>query len=133
MFEKNTNVHQYIEFSSCHPPSCKKGIPFSQAKQYRHITSDDDCLKQDLGRLETYFKRRNYPVNILTESLQKESDLTIEKALKSSSSERNNQDIITFVCTYNPSLPNIGKIINQYWGLFKISTSESVRPLHESK
>ena len=133
VFEKNTNVHQYTEFSSCHPLSCKKGIPFSQAKRYRRITSDDNCFKQDLNRLETYFKRRNYPVDILTEALQKASNLTIEEALKSSSSERNNQDVITFVCTYNPSLPNIGKIINQYWGLSKISTSESVRHLYESK
>ena len=113
--KKNTYVHQYIEFSSCHPLSCKKGIPFSQAKRYRHITSDDDCLKQDFkSRLETYFKRRNYPADILTESLQKASNLTIEEALKSSSSERNIQNFITFVCTYNPSLPNIGKSINQY-------------------
>ena len=31
VFEKDTNVHQYVEFSSCHPLSCKKGIPYSQA------------------------------------------------------------------------------------------------------
>ena len=43
VFEKNTNVHQYIEFSSCHPLSCRKGIPLSQAKRYRRITSDNDC------------------------------------------------------------------------------------------
>ena len=85
-----------------------KGIPFFQAKRYRRITSDDDCFKQDLSRLETYFKRRNYPVDILTEVLPRASYLTIEEALQSSSSERNNQDVITFVCTYNPSLPNIG-------------------------
>ena len=32
-----------------------------------------------------------------------------------------------------PSLPNIGKIINQYWELRQISASECVRRLHESK
>ena len=41
-----------------------------------------------LSRLETYFKRRNYPVDILTEALQKASNLTIEEALKYSSSEK---------------------------------------------
>ena len=25
--EKATHCHQYIEFSSCHPLSCKQGIP----------------------------------------------------------------------------------------------------------
>ena len=69
----------------------------------------------------------------LTEALQRASNLTTGEALQSSSSERNNQTVITFVCTYNPSLPNIGKIINQYWGIFKISTRESVRRLYESK
>lgn len=131
VYEKDTNVHQYIEFSSCHPLSCKKGIPFSQAKRYRRITSNDDCFKQNLERLETFFQKRNYPADILTEALQKASDLSVEESLQPRSSESKN--IIPFVCTYNPSLPNIGKIINQYWGLFKISASESVRRLHESK
>ena len=51
------------------------------AKKVSHLAkqndTDDDCLKQDLNRLETYFKRRNYPVDILTEFLQKASNLTI--------------------------------------------------------
>lgn len=133
VFEKDTNVHQYVEFSSCHPLSCKKGIPYSQAKRYRRITSDDDNLKRDLNRLETYFQARNYPADILNEAIQKASNLTVEEALQSNSCKQNDKCIIPFVCTYNPSLPNIGKIINQYWGLFKISASESVRRLFESK
>ena len=112
VFEKNTNAHQYIESSSLHPFSFKKGIPFSQAKRYRRVTSDYDCFKQDLSRLDTYFKRRNYPVDILTEALERAFNLNIEEALQSFSSERNNQGVITFVCTYNLSLPDIGKIIN---------------------
>ena len=119
VFEKDTNVHQYIEFSSCHPLSCKKGIPFSQSKQYRRITSDDDGFKRDLNSLETYFQRPSYPADILNEAIQKASNLTVEEALQSTSSKSNNQSIITSVCTYNPSLPNICKTINQYWGLFK--------------
>ena len=133
VFEKDTNVHQYVEFSSCHPLSCKKGIPYSQAKRYRRITSDNDNFKRDLNRLETYFQTRNYPADILSEAIQKASNLTVEEALMSNSCKQNNQSIIPFICSYNPSLPNIGKIINQYWGLLKISASESVRRLFESK
>ena len=79
--------------------------------------------------LETYFQTRNYPADILSEAIQKASNLTVEEALMSNSCKQNNQSIIPFVCSYNPSLPNIGKIINQYWGLLKISASESVRRL----
>ena len=56
---------------------------------------------------------------------------TVDETLEPKSSEC--QDIIPFICTYNPSLPNIGKINNQYWRLHKISASESVRHLYESK
>ena len=32
--DRATNCNNYIEFSSCHPLSCKQGIPYSQAKRY---------------------------------------------------------------------------------------------------
>jgi hypothetical protein len=37
--------------------------------------------------------------------------------------------VVPFVCTYNPSLPNISKVINQYWNLFKYSKYECFRQL----
>ena len=33
VYEKDTDIHQIIEFSSCHPLSCRKDILFSQAKR----------------------------------------------------------------------------------------------------
>ena len=45
VLEKNTTVHQYIEFSFCHPFSCKQGSQYSQAKRYRRITQDDDIFQ----------------------------------------------------------------------------------------
>ena len=53
--EKFTNCHQYIEFASCHPLSSKQGIPYSQAKRYRRIASDNTCFEKDLDRLKEYF------------------------------------------------------------------------------
>ena len=61
------------------------------------------------------------------------SNFTVEEALQSNSSKQNNQSDIPFVCSYSPSLPDVGKIIKRYWGLFKISASESVRRLFDSK
>ena len=43
------------------------------------------------------------------------------------------QDIIPFVFTYNPSLPNIGNIINQNWNLLKYSKSKSVGQMFNCK
>lgn len=132
VYEKGTNCHQYIEFSSCHPLSCKKGIPYSQAKRYRRITSDNVCFENELDRLKGYFQERNYPNQIIEEAVKKVSSISMDDALQSTSHKKC-QKIVPFVCTYNPSLPNIGKIINQYWNLLKYSKSESVRQLYNYK
>ena len=62
---KTTNNHQYIEYSSCHPVSCKTGIPFSQTKRYRRIISDDETFEKELENLKSYFLKRNYPDQLI--------------------------------------------------------------------
>jgi hypothetical protein len=29
---KPTDIHQYLEYNSCHPNKCKEGIPYGTAK-----------------------------------------------------------------------------------------------------
>ena len=69
--EKNTNCHQYIEYSSCHPMSCKANIPFSQAKRYRRITSNNDTYTKELTHLNDIFLARNYPKEVIDKALKK--------------------------------------------------------------
>ena len=94
--------------------------------------SDNVCFNGDLGRLKEYFLTRNYPKHVIEEAFGKVSSMSMADALKPTSPTKC-QDIIPFVCTYNPSLPNIGKIINQYWNLLKYSKSESVRQIFNCK
>ena len=68
---KKMNNHQYIEYSSCHPIPCKKGIPFSQAKRYRRIISNDETFEKELENLKSYFLKRNYPFHINDNAFQK--------------------------------------------------------------
>ena len=57
---KSTNIHQYVEYSSCHPRACKNDIPYSQAKRYRRIMSDDEDFSNALTDLRDFFIARNY-------------------------------------------------------------------------
>ena len=50
-----------------------------------------------------------------------------------SSSKDNGSNIISFIIEYNPSLPNIGYIINRYWDLLQLSSNSSVKELHKYK
>ena len=37
IYEKPTNNHKYLDCTSCHPKSCKDGIPYNQSKRYTLI------------------------------------------------------------------------------------------------
>ena len=39
---KPTDTQSYLEYSSSHPPHCKKAIPYGQFLRLRRICSDDD-------------------------------------------------------------------------------------------
>jgi len=129
---KETNIHQYVEYSSCHPMSCKNGIPYSQAKRYRRIISDDCQLQNSLNDLKRYFQNRNYPTQIIDSALNKTRNLTQHEALNTAicTMEKN---IVPFTIQYNPSLPNIGLIINKYWSLLNLSNKNSVKSLYNNK
>ena len=82
----------------------------------RSITSDNTSFENDIGKLKEYSWERNYPTRIIEEAVKKVSSMSMDDALKPTSRTKC-QNIIPFVCIYNPSLPNIGKIVNQYWSL----------------
>ena len=129
---KSTNVHQYVEYSSCHPKSCKNGIPFSQGKRYRRIISNDTKFQENVLQLRDFFLERNYPESIVDEALGNVSSLTQDDALQTSV-KSGDKSVIPFVIEYNPSLPNIGLIINKYWDLLQLSHQDSVSSVHAYK
>ncbi|XP_053388669.1 uncharacterized protein LOC128551780 [Mercenaria mercenaria] len=133
IYIKSTDVHQYLEYSSCHPNKCKEGIPFSQAKRYRRIISDDGKFQESLDNLEQYFKNRNYPDNVIKTAFEKVSSSTQDEALINKNTDINSSQLIPFVIPYNPSLPHLGLTINKYWDLLKLSNNNSVQQLYNYK
>ena len=84
VFEKETNIHQYLDYTSCHPKKCKDSIPYSQAKRYRRITSDDNKFHSSLDKLRSYFQARYYPNTMIDSAFEKVSQMSQSEALKSS-------------------------------------------------
>ena len=68
---------------------------------------------------------------MVDQAIAKAAQLSIDEALQPTT--KSDSDIIPFVCTFNPSLPNIGKTINQYWGLLKDSSKQSVKEILKCK
>ena len=82
VYVKSTNVHQYVEYSSCHPKSYKNGIPSSQGKRYMRIISNDTKCQENILQLRDFFLERNYPESIVDEALGNVSSLTQDDALQ---------------------------------------------------
>ena len=109
----------------------QKGIPFSQAKRYRRIISSDETFEKELDKLKSYFLERNYPTHVVDDAFQKAYSLSRDMALKETT--KSNNKLVPYVITYNPSLPNIGEIINKYWGLLALSQNPSVKYVFQHK
>jgi hypothetical protein len=118
-------MHLYLDFTSSHPLSCKRGFPFSQAKRYRRVISDDGSFKQSLDMLNRYFSDRNYPKSIIEKAFSKIHGMSkndvLSPAVKSTSS------IIQFTVCFDTSLPIFCEILNKYWEQLLLSNKESVK------
>ncbi|XP_060600672.1 uncharacterized protein LOC132754094, partial [Ruditapes philippinarum] len=124
IFVKNTNNHQYLHYTSCHPKACKNGIPYSQGKRYCRIISDDSTFEDSLVDLKDFFLKREYPKEVIDNAFEKINSMSQNEALRLTESSQSNF-VIPFVVTYNPHLPNIGHVLNKYWDLLKLSKSET--------
>ena len=73
---------------------------------------------------------RRYPSDVLDIFLNKVVNLsqeeTLEKKLKTTES------VIPFIVRYNPSLPEIGRIIHKYWSLLNLSKNDCVKEIFYS-
>ena len=132
VYVKSTNVHQYVEYSSCHPKSCKNGIPSCQGKRYRRIISNDTKFQENILQLRISFLERNYPESIVDEALGNVSSLTQDDALQALV-KSGNKSAIHFVIEYNPSLPNLGLVLNKYCESLQLSHKDSVSSVHAYK
>ncbi|KAH3874232.1 hypothetical protein DPMN_037474 [Dreissena polymorpha] len=101
-----------------HYTTATDGIPYSQAKRYRRIISDDNSFKSSLQDLKHHFKQRDYPEKIIDCAFEEDALQSCNKA---------KTKVIPFTVEYNPSLPNIGAAINKYWDLLNLSQKEEVK------
>ena len=71
LFVKDTDTHQYLDFSSCHTFHTKKGIPYGQALRIRRIVSDDQVFDTRCEELKGWLKDRGYPDQLVEEQIGK--------------------------------------------------------------
>ena len=68
---KQTDSHQYLDPSSCHPYHCTKSIPYSQALRINRICSENISFDLRCNELEEWLIKRNYNPTVVRKQILK--------------------------------------------------------------
>ena len=105
LHQKPTDKHQYLNFSSSHPYKQKANLPYTLALRIRRICSDISDFHAHCDKLTKILRARGYKLGLIKDSIRKASAISRQDALLKL--EKQNEDHVIFITTYNPMLPNI--------------------------
>jgi hypothetical protein len=100
LYSKPTDAHLYLRHDSCHPRNTITSIPYSQMLRLQRIHSKPEEAAEAINNLETQFKHRRYPQNILKQCRNK---------LDTTKEEENKEDTqkLLFITQFDPGLGNL--------------------------
>ena len=130
LYTKETDTLSYLDYSSCHPTSCKKSIPYSQFLRLKRICSDEVDFVIQSKKLASSFHKANYPDNIIQEGFNKAFAFDRNKLLKPSrmdKSDSDKRDSLFLITDYHPSYRVVLDITSNIWDM--LDNSSSTRPL----
>ena len=110
---KPTNPQLYLHHTSNHPPQVFKAIVYGQAITVKTICSKDEFVIKHMKNLKDKFLERGYPLQMVTDNLQRGAALDREDLLKpkfyptqaSPAVPSKPKFVPTFIITYNPHNP----------------------------
>ena len=129
LYTKPTDSHNYVNYKSCHPKSCRNGIPYGQFLRLRRICSTEKDYIQESQMLAFHFHQANYPTKLIQESFER-AYLQERQALlqpKPESTTGPNKDNLYLITTYHPTFHEVNRIVNQNMDL--LDRSSSTRPI----
>ena len=104
LYVKDTDTHQYLQFSSCHTFHTKRGIPYGQALRLRRIISDDTILGNRCKELESWLVNRGYPRRMVTEQIERAKMQDRNSLLNFEKGQADKSQRPVLVLTYHPAL-----------------------------
>ena len=104
LFVKETDTHQFLHFSSCHPFHIKKGIPYSQAVRMRRICSSEEYFEKRVPDLKEWLFSRGYNKDLVNSQVDRAKSLDRDTLLEISNSRDRIGDRQIFSTTFHPAV-----------------------------
>lgn len=109
VYYKNTDSHDYLPFSSCHPRHIKANIPKTLARIICTIVQDPDRKLQRLSELKTWLLKAGYPCGLINKGFSQ--ILQIDQLSLRTKTVKDQEKILPFVQTHNPKNPQVYKYL----------------------
>ena len=119
LYEKPTDTHLYLHYTSSHYEPCKSKGPYGQYLCLRRICSIDQDFKYNSRKLTEFYIERGYLIKSLTRHFNrankyKQHDLLDIKP-------RETTEIPVMVTNYNSHNPDIKKLVMRNWNIISNS------------
>ena len=94
LYVKQTDSHQYLDPTSCHPYHCTKSIPYSQALRVNPICSQNVSFDLRCNKLEEWLIKRNYNPTVVRKQILKARVFSRDTLLEKIKEVRNNDKLV---------------------------------------
>ncbi|GFS12953.1 hypothetical protein ElyMa_004871800 [Elysia marginata] len=117
VYYKPTDSHTYLTYTSSHPHSCKRSIPFSQMLRLRRLCQDYIDFREQCLSMRDFFVSCGYPLEVLDDACNRVSKISRTDALiprPEQSSQRTK-----LIMTYHPHNLVARKIVLNNLSIFQ--------------
>ena len=119
VYNKPTDVHQYLNYGSCHPPHVKRGIPYGQGLRLKRICGSDETLKSRLDDLRGFLMERGYDQSFIDKQFVRVRNCN--HAVMQGQQAKKKEDRICLVLDFHPALKELFGILHELHSIVGLS------------
>ena len=120
---KPTDSHAYLNYTSSHPASCKRSIPYSQFTRIRRLCSEEEDFKYQVDNMSGFFTQRGYPEYMVDAARQRITTKSRDETLRPR--RGNSEARVPFVLTYHPTSELVVKAIRDNLNILQTDETTS--------
>ena len=129
LYEKPTDTHLYLHYTSAHHAPSKAKGPYGQFLRLRRICTYDNDFNMNADKLIGYYLKRGYPEKALRKHYNRASKFTQDELLAVTRKDPVKTPVM--VTNYNPGNPNIKELIHKNWNI--ITNSQDCGSIFKDK
>ena len=112
LYLKDTDRHQYLEYTSAHPYHTKRPNVFRQALRLSHLCTFEKDFQRHMAGMKQCFAKRDFPQDLINSEINKVKFPYVENKYNN-----NKEKGIPFVVMFYPLLKSLGSILNKNYYL----------------